>query len=183
MMKNSAPRFRLLALIASIALLSACSGGGDESEELVLPVPTVDETAEPEEPTAEAELERVFRSYWAAIVEMEGESEIPAPSMLDGIATDDVKELEFNRIGNLKESGHVREGGVDVGEVTVTLEGENEALVQACVDSTNWDLFREGEKVELGNQGIGPSVVRAENASEGWLIAQVRLFDEVTISC
>ncbi|MQS08294.1 hypothetical protein [Streptomyces alkaliphilus] len=166
------------------ALLSACSGGGDGADDTALPVPTAaEETPEPEETSEEEELEKVFRSYWAAVVEAEAKPEPPTPDMLDGIATDDVRELEFNRIRNLKESGHLREGEVEVGDVTVVLEGEGRALVQACVDSTNWDLFREGEKVELGNQGIGPSVVRAESVDEGWLISEIRLFDEVTISC
>jgi hypothetical protein len=161
--------------------------GNDQPIEGVVTEPAGPEGPDADEAADIAALENLYERYWDAMVELENSKGELDPSLLDGIATDDVVESQLSRMSTYKDQGIRRQGEPEFDNVTVEADGET-ARIQACIDEGNWPfLAPNGEELDdpaLGDLDVPqPNIVTAERSSDGWLISGNLAMEEATVSC
>ncbi|WP_146057070.1 MULTISPECIES: hypothetical protein [unclassified Streptomyces] len=156
---------------------SAGSPEADDSDAAADP----DDSADPDG-RDRADLESLYAAYWRAMVELENADVMPGPELFDGITASELLERQMARVEQLKRSGHARAGEPVVERVSVEVRGD-EAIIQACVDESGWELRREGEPVPVTDAGPSPRVMAADLTPQGWRLARTEPVESATITC
>lgn len=147
--------------------------------------PTESRTTPPDaDPTGSdtADLEALNARYWDVFTDLQNNPRVE-PGVYDGVATRGVVEEDLAYIRTeLIENGLHREGGPEVGNVTITVDGDT-ATLEMCIDETDWIVIKDGEEVEF-DLGVTATGMRADRSSGRWLISDVALpKGELNVTC
>ncbi|WP_130797234.1 hypothetical protein [Streptomyces otsuchiensis] len=170
-------------LVAGCSSATSADGDADRGEPsqttAARPQPEPESVQDEEDVT---ELESLYLAYYDAVVELQNSQETDR-SLLDGIATDSVREQQLSRISQFKDVGITGTGEPVITGLTVHVDGD-EATVQACVDSSPWLLHdADGNAVNVEDSGRDARLVLAEREPGGWLITETRGAEGATVSC
>lgn len=180
---------RIAAVAGFVLAVSTCSSDIDAMPETAPPTaaaPTDSSPAPTPTPTPveddEAELAALFLAYWDSVADLWNDPRLE-PEVLADVATDARTEAVLTYVhSELIENSAHRRGEPEFGEITVTLDGES-AVVEACLDQSEWKLIANGNEVPVDLSEVRPSVVTAIRIDDSWLIEDALGHEEASITC
>lgn len=155
----------MLALVTSAALTTAC---GDDAEPGDLPTLSSSPSATAD---AESAVEAAYRGYQKATEEIAASGN-PNPATLRPYATAERAQKTAEDLSLLIDEGFRIVGTQKIDVRSVTVDGEK-AVLEACIDATEWITVKKGETPGPGEKGQAPDLASVDLVQQGgeWLVS------------
>ncbi|MBB5787708.1 hypothetical protein [Jiangella mangrovi] len=164
---------RSLAVLAAVAVLSACSSAGEEPaglDDTPTAAPTQEPTTAPTGADAEAAVLDVYQRYWdARIASVNGPDS--SPDAFAGVAMESTIALHLQTARTYEDEGIQFTGEPRVYDTTVSIDGDR-GTVTSCVDDSAWVGTQDGEPLPVNpdKPTVYPVEFQVLLLNDAWLI-------------